>query len=428
MIKITKVKRGSLAKELGLQKGDIITHINGYDCVNELDYIYYSEKNNFTLKVKDEEKEALIEVEKEEGEDLGIEIEPISKMRTCHNNCVFCFVDQMPPNMRESLYIKDDDYSMSFSCGNFVTMTNMKDEDIDRVIRLNLSPLYVSVQTMNAELRCKLLNNRFAGKIKEQLKKLTEAGIQIHCQAVIVPNVSDGKELEYTARELFKMYPNIKDLAVVPTGITKYREGLYHIDDIDKRSSEELLELVDRLNSEFKVNFILPADEYYIRAEKPFKNEEFYGDYEQIENGIGMTVKFKSEFYSALKKTSLSKIKRSLTVCGVSAEGITREITQSANDNIENLRADVLAVKNGFFGESVTCTGLLTGGDVLNALKAHSGEYDEVVIPSNMLKEFEDVFLDGMSLSELKKKLKFKNIRVNYNGGEGYFNILSTLK
>lgn len=302
------------------------------------------------------------------------------------------------------------------------------DYDIQRVIRLHLSPLYVSVQAMNPVLREKLLRNKYAGKIAQQLKTLTDAGIEIHCQAVVVPDISDGEEFEFTARELFKFYPMVKDLAAVPTGITKYRDGLFPIKDITKRSAEVMLDLIDRLNEEFKTNFILPADEYFIRAGREMKDINFYGDFDQIENGIGMTVKFKSEFYSALKPTKLKKKKVSVTVCGVSAKGIMEELTAAANENIENLDARALSVENKFFGETVTCTGLLTGGDILNALKDYPDKYDEVIIPANTMREFEEIFLDDMTLSDLKKKLSFKNIRVNSNGGEGYFEILSTLK
>lgn len=428
MLKIKKIQRGSVGWALGLEVGDVITEIEGFPAEDELDYLFYSPRPTFQMKVKDSSGEHLVFVEKEEDEDLGIEIESLAPMRTCHNHCIFCFVDQMPKGMRKSLYVKDDDYSMSFSCGNFVTLTNLTDSDLERIIRLHLSPLYVSVQAMNPTLRVKLLNNRFAGKIKDQLKKLTENGIEIHCQAVVVPNLSDGEEFAFTARELFSFYPLVKDLAAVPTGITRYREGLYPIEDITKESARAMVELVESLNQEFGVNFLLPADEYYIRAELPLPDASFYGDFEQVENGIGMTAKFRMEFYGALKKTSLKKKKVSLTVTGTSAKGIMQEIVSDANAKIENLDARVLAIKNTFFGETVTCTGLLTGGDILRALQEYPEHFDEVVLSSNVLREFEDIFLDDMTLDELKKKLKFKNIRVNREGGEGYFSILSTWK
>ncbi len=440
MLKITKVKRNSIAKELGLEVGDEIVAFDDHPCEDELDYLYYVETDGFSLTVRDKRGngEMTVKVEKEEGEDLGIEFEKNTCIRTCHNRCVFCFVDQMPKGMRESLYVKDDDYGMSFSCGNFVTLTNLSDEGLERIIRLRLSPLYVSVHTMNPELRVKLLRNRHAGKIVEQIDRLANAGIELHCQAVLVPGENDGEELVYTARRLFEYYPTVRDIACVPTGITKYREGLYPISDVDKAYSACLLDLVDKLNTEFGVDFLQPADEYFVKAERPFKPASFYGDFEQIENGIGMTTKFLSEANAALDelflendggKYALSSEKRSVIVCGVSAEKVNREVAEKCEKAVDGLRADVLPVVNGFFGPTVTCTGLLTGVDILNALdnyRKEKGEFDEVVLAGNTMKEFEDVFLCGMTLDELKEKLHFDNIRINRDGGYGFVDILTT--
>lgn len=419
MLKVSKVIRNSIAADLGIEAGDEIVSFDGYPAVDELDYFYYNATEKFTISVRDGEKSATYEVEKDEYEDFGLEFEPNNVIHTCRNHCIFCFVDQMPKGMRKTLYVKDDDYGMSFQCGNFVTLTNIPDSEIDRIIRLGLSPLYVSVHTMNPELRCKLLRNRFAGKIVEQVKKLAEGGIRLHCQAVIVPDVSDGKELEYTARQLFQYYPNVCDMAVVPTGITKYRDGLEKIADIDKERSERVLDMVDKLNEEFGVNFLLPADEYFIRAGRPFKKKEFYGDFEQIENGIGMTTKFLSEFYAALKSKKLHKSKRTLCVCGVSAATVLEGVCKDANAAIQGLHAAPLRVVNDFFGPTVTCTGLLTGGDILKALEAKKGEYDEVLLPCNTLREFTEDFLDGMTVTQLKEKLGFENIKINRDGGTG---------
>ena len=417
MLKVSKVIRNSIAKELGFEAGDRIVAFDGFPAVDELDYFYYNSKSRFTVSVEDEHQSAVIEVEKDEDEDLGLEFEPQEEIHTCRNHCVFCFVDQMPKGMRKSLYVKDDDYAMSFQCGNFVTLTNIPDEEIDRIIRLQLSPLYVSVQTMNPALRCKLLGNRFAGKIVEQVKKLAEGGIRLHCQAVILPHVSDGKELEYTARQLFQYYPNVCDLAVVPTGITKFREGLTHIDDIDRESSAELLDLADRLNAEFGVNFILPADEYFIRSGKPFKPVEFYGDFEQIENGIGMTSKFLSEFYDTLKPSKLKRPKRTVCVCGTSAGGVMEQVCADANKVIEGLSARPLSIENDFFGHTVTCSGLLTGQDILKAILRERGSFDEVILPGNTLREFTEDFLDDMTVDELREKSGVSNIKICRNGG-----------
>ena len=437
MLKIAKVKRNSIAKELGLEVGDEIIAFDGFACEDELDYLYYCETDAFTMTVRDKrgQGEMTVEVEKEEGEDLGLEFEKNTKIRTCHNHCVFCFVDQMPKGMRESLYVKDDDYGMSFSCGNFVTLTNLSEEGLERIIRLRLSPLYVSVHTMNPDLRVKLLRNRFAGKIVDQVKRLVEGGIHLHCQAVLVPGENDGEELAYTARELFKYYPYVEDIACVPTGITKYRDGLHPIADVDGEYSARLLDLVDSLNKEFGVNFLLPADEYFVKSGRPFKDADFYGDFEQIENGIGMTAKFIAEVNTALSdlleggRYALSKPKRSVVISGVSAKGIIQELLDKCNQGMDGLHAEVLAIENDFFGRTVTCTGLLTGQDIAKALKEYRklNDFDEVVLAGNVLKEFEDVFLCGMTLDELKKELNFDNIRINRDGGYGFVEILSTV-
>ena len=439
MLKITKVKRNSIGKELGLEVGDEIIAFDGFACEDELDYLYYCETDGFTMTVRDKRGngETTIEVEKEEGEDLGLEFEKNTAIRTCHNRCVFCFVDQMPKGMRDSLYVKDDDYGMSFSCGNFVTLTNLSDEGLERIIRLQLSPLYISVHTMNPDLRVKLLRNRFAGKIVEQIDRLAKGGIEMHCQAVLVPNENDGEELAYTARKLFSYYPAVRDLACVPTGITKYREGLYPIGDVDQAYSEKLLDLIDSLNAEFGVDFLLPADEYFVKAERPFKSAEFYGDFEQIENGIGMTAKFLDEAETALKELNeggryaLNKPKRAVIISGVSAEKTLKNLVNQCNAAVDGLHAEVLAIKNDFFGHTVTCTGLLTGVDILHALqklRAETGDFDEVLLAGNTMKEFEDVFLCGMTLDELKKQLGFKNIKINREGGYGFVEILTAKK
>ncbi len=433
MLKITKVKRNSVARSIGLEKGDEIVAFDGYPCEDELDYLYYCDLAAFTVTVRDKRGrgERVVAVEKEEGEPLGLEFVKNEELRTCHNRCVFCFVDQMPKGMRSSLYVKDDDYGMSFSCGNFVTLTNLSDEGLERIIRLKLSPLYISVHTMNPELRVKLLRNRFAGKIVEQIDRLAKGGVRMHCQAVLVPGENDGAELERTARELFAYYPTVEDLACVPTGITKYRTGLYSISDVDGEYSAGLLDLVDKLNAEFGVNFLLPADEYFVKANRPFKETAFYGDFEQIENGIGMTAKFLSEAEAALQNANeggmvaLKEKKRSVLVCGTSAERVNEEIARRCEEKIEGLEVKVLPVVNDFFGRTVTCTGLLTGRDILKALQEYREPYDEIVLAGNVFKEFEEVFLCGMTLKGLKKQLGFKNIQINRQGGYGLVEILS---
>ena len=427
MLKIRKVKKNSIAHGLGVEAGDEILSFDNFPCEDELDYLYYSNLSSFRMTVKDkrEGKEHEILVEKAETEELGLTFEKQTKIRTCYNNCVFCFVDQMPKGMRESLYIKDDDYSMSFACGNFVTLTNLPDCGLERIIRLNLSPLYISVHTMNGQLRAELLRNRFAGKIVEQIDSLAKAGIEMHCQAVIVPNKNDGDELAYTARELFKYYPTVKDLACVPTGLTKYRDGLYEINDVDEEYSVKLLDQVDKLNEEFGVDFLLPADEYFIKAEREFKTADFYGEFEQIENGIGLTRKFideAEETLASLPEKKLKKPRKVLVISGVSAQKINRKLAEQVMRKIDGLSVEVLAVENEFFGKTVTCTGLLTGTDIANAVENYlknNAKPDKILLPANTLKEFEDVFLCGMTVKQLKKRVGCK-IGVNRVGGAGF--------
>ena len=277
------------------------------------------------------------------------------------------------------------------------------------------------------------MRNRFAGKIVDQIDTLCKGGIELHCQAVLVPGENDGEELSYTARKLFAYYPQVRDLACVPTGITKYRDGLYPIPDVDKAYSEALLDRVEALNKEFGVPFIQPADEYFVKAERPFLSSDFYGDFEQIENGIGMTTKFLQEANTALLslkeggRYALKRPKRVVIISGVSAKKVNEELANRCNEAIEGLQANVLAVENEFFGKTVTCTGLLTGRDILSALKTYQnagGEFDEVLLPANTLKEFEDVFLCGMTLETLQKELGVK-VLVNRDGGYGFVELLA---
>ncbi|MDE6441434.1 MAG: DUF512 domain-containing protein [Clostridia bacterium] len=419
------IARGKLAKRFKLNMGDKILAFDGYPAEDELDYIYYDSKSSFKMLVADKGgTKREVEITKPEDESLGLVLKKNEKIRTCHNKCMFCFVDQMGKGMRESLYVKDDDYVLSFMCGNFVTLTNVSDEELERIIRLHLSPLYISVHTMDGDLRCKIMGNRFAGKIGEQLKKLTDAGIIIHCQAVIVTGLNDGENLEYTARQLFQMYPYINDLAVVPTGLTKFRAGLAEIRDFTAEEGKAIIELCDRLNGEFGVNFLLPADEYFIRSGENLKPVDFYGDFSQIENGIGMTSKFIAEVKESFYKATLKKQRRVAVITGVSAHKTIQSLCGEANALAENLKSFALPVENNFFGKTVTCTGLLTGVDIASALEKVYNEFDCAIIPSNTMKEFEDVFLDNMTLKELKARLKGKKIIVNRKAETFFENLI----
>lgn len=422
MLELKAVTNKKLNKKSGLTAGDKILKFNGFPAEDILDYLYYDEEPHFTLTI--DRNGRVFDVNVKKGyESAGFVFKSDNmEIKTCRNKCVFCFVDQMPKNMRPSLYVKDDDYRQSFLFNNYVTLTNVTESDLDRIIRLKLTPLYVSVQAMRGETRQKLLNNRFAGNIGHQLKKLTDGGIKIDTQIVVVPGLNDGEELNYSVRELFKMYPNVTGVSVVPCGITKYREGLYPVKDISEGYAKCMVEWAHMMNAEFKVNFVCLADEYYFKAKLPVEDGEFYGDYSMVGNGVGTTAKFLEELdYCLAPREHKGKY---LIACGTSAADFIDKQALRVKKFVTGLEYKAVAVKNEFFGETVNCTGLLTGRDIVNALKAESRNYDAVVIPNVCLKRDEDLFLDDMTLADFKNELKTAVI-ITDGSGESFFDALS---
>lgn len=427
MLKIKAVAKNSIGEELGLEKGDIVLAFDGHKAVDILDYLYYDERDFFTLTVRQTNgDESSCEIEKYEDESLGLTFEDDNlAIKTCHNHCIFCFIDQMPCGMRDTLYVKDDDYRQSFLHGNFVTLTNLTEEDEERIVRLNLSPLYVSVHTMNGELRKKMTGNRFAGSIVSQIEKFARGGITMHTQVVLARGYNDGKELEYTARELFKYYPNVKTMAVVPVGMTKFRDGLTQIQDIDERYANQIIALARKLNAEFNVNFIQLGDEFYFRAGLDVEPYEFYGDFAQIENGVGTTAKFLKEIDENLENRTFNA--NILLISGTSASKFIEKQAKKVENFTQGLQIKVLAVKNDFFGETVNCTGLLTGQDVLKAITCDGDGYEIAVMPKHVLRENTNLFLDGMTVDELAEKTG-KIIRITDGTGESFVKALSQEK
>ena len=424
MLKISSVDKNGIGYELGFEKGDIIKEFDGFEAVDLLDYTFYDYKEEFTITViTNGGEEVKVEIEKEEDETLGLTFESDNlDLKTCRNKCVFCFVDQMPKGLRESLYVKDDDYRQSFLCGNFITLTNVSDSDIDRIIRLGLSPIYVSVQVTDGELREKMLGNRFAGDIISKLKKLTDNGIKIETQIVLVPSLNDGKYLEKSILDLYSLRPNLQSVAVVPCGITKFREGLFPIKDVTKDYAKCVIEQVKMINGELGENFALLADEFYNKAELPLESEEVYGNFSQIGNGVGGTVKFLAEFNMLdIKKSGKGKY---LLVTGESAKNFIEDCAKRVENTCKGISTSVLAVKNNFFGESVNCTGLLTACDIISAVKEYDKEYDYLVLPDICLKQDEDLFLDDMTLLEFSKKIN-KPIIVTDGSAESFIDALT---
>ena len=424
MLKISKVDKNGIGYELGFEKGDCLIAFDGYKVEDVLDYTFYDYKENFSITVLTKDGETVeVKVEKEEDETLGLYFESDNlDLKTCYNKCIFCFVDQMPLNMRKSLYVKDDDYRQSFLSGNFITFTNVKDSDIDRIIRLKLSPLYVSVQCMDGDIRNKMLGNRNAHKIVNQLKKLTDNGIKIHTQIVLVRGVNDGKYLDYSLNELHKLRPNLQSVAVVPCGITKFRSGLYPIKDIDKGYSNCVIEQVRNFNLKVKENFALLGDEFYFKAGLDVENYEYYGDFSQEGNGVGGTAKFSKELSEVLKESQNKG--NYLLITGESASKFIKNCLNLVLQKCKNVKGEVLKVKNNYFGDTVNCTGLLTATDIITAINNYEGDYDAIILPNICLKQDEDVFLDDITLKEFKNKVN-KKIIITNGSAQSFYDALT---
>ena len=432
---IKAVEPGSIAEELEVEAGDVLLTINNQEIEDVFDYrCMIMEEYLEVLIRKADGEEWLLEVDKDEDEDLGLEFENglMSDYRSCTNKCIFCFIDQMPPGMRETLYFKDDDSRLSFMQGNYITLTNMKDKDIDRIIRLKLAPINISVQSTNPELRCKMLNNRFAGEKLKYLQKLYESGIEMNGQIVCCKGVNDGAELKRSIEDLMQYLPHMRSVSVVPAGITKYREGLYPLELFTKEEVEEIIDLIESYQQkcfdEYGLHFIHASDEWYIIAEREFPQEESYDDYIQLENGVGMMRLLMTEFAEAMEQLKKSrhyadlkeKLYRTVTVAtGKLAAPVLTEFAEEMKLHFPGLRINVVPIRNDFFGETITVSGLVTGQDLISQLKEKQEagmELGDVIIPSNMLRTGELVFLDDVTTAEVEEKL---DVRVVINGPEG---------
>ena len=432
---IKAVEPGSIAEELEVEAGDVLLAINNQEIEDVFDYrcMILEEYLEVLIRKADGE-EWLLEVDKDEDEDLGLEFETdlMSDYRSCTNKCIFCFIDQMPKGMRDTLYFKDDDSRLSFMQGNYITLTNMKDKDIDRIIRLKLAPINISVQTTNPELRCKMLNNRFAGEKLNYLQKLYENGIEMNGQIVCCKGVNDGAELKRSIEDLMQYLPFMRSVSVVPAGITKYREGLYPLELFTKEEAEEIIDLIESYQKEcfeeYGLHFIHASDEWYIIAGREFPQEETYDDYIQLENGVGMMRLLRTEFTEAMKQLKNSEkyaglkeqLHRTVTVAtGRLAAPLLTELAGELMEEFTGLQINVVPIRNDFFGETITVSGLITGQDLIKQLKEkkESGmELGDVMIPSNMLRTGELVFLDDVTTAEAEAAL---DVKIIINGPEG---------
>lgn len=411
--KIAAVEPDSIAWECGLEPGDAIAAINDHDIEDIFDYQYYIEEEFLKVLVltKDGE-ECILEIEKDEDEDLGITFSSslMDDYHSCCNKCIFCFIDQMPPGMRETLYFKDDDSRLSFLQGNYITLTNMSYDDIDRIIKYHLAPINISVHTTSPELRCRMLHNRFAGDILQKIRRFYDAEIPMNSQVVLCKGINDGKELDRTIRDLSSMLPYMGSLSVVPVGLTRFREGLMPLEPFTKKDAIQVLAQIHRwqelLRKEYGHAFVHASDEWFILAGEDFPPEEYYEGYGQLENGVGMMRLLISEVREHLNMMKGDKRKKTVSIAtGKLAYPTICRLTSEITDKYPGITVHVNCIINHFFGEMITVTGLLTGKDIIDQLRGKDLG-DELLLPCNLLKADEPVFLDDVTLMEMEQALQ----------------------
>ncbi len=423
-VKITGIEKGSLASLKRIYAGDTLIKINGNEIRDVLDYQFYIKDTKLVLVLEEESgKSKIIVIRKEEYEDIGLEFETylMDKQRHCKNKCIFCFIDQLPEGLRESLYFKDDDSRLSFLFGNYITLTNLTDEEADRIIEMHISPVNVSVQTMNPDLRVKMMLNPHAGESLKYLYKFAEAGIAVNTQLVLCPGINDGKELEFSIKELFKLYPAVQSIAAVPVGLTDHREGLYPLEPYNEKTAAEVIDIIDRCNAEFEKEhgeiIAFAADEFYIKAGREMPDADYYNGFPQLENGVGMWALLISEFEYALAECEIESLERKATiVTGKAAYPLIKSLADRAMKKINGLEINVVAAENKLFGKMITVSGLLCGRDIADAVSGMDLG-DELIIPPNCLRSEGDMFLDDMTVSQLSEKL---GVEVKQNGSSGF--------
>lgn len=422
---VSSVVPGSIAAEMGIEKGDVLLSVNGQSPEDVFDYRYLMNEEEVSVLIrKPDGEEWELEIEKEYEDDLGMEFENglMDDYRSCRNKCIFCFIDQLPKGMRKTLYFKDDDSRLSFLQGNYLTLTNMKEQDLNRIIYYRLSPINISFQTTNPKLRCRMLNNRFAGDIMQKVQRLKEAGIVMNGQIVLCKGVNDGEELERSIRDLTTLLPELQSVSVVPVGLTRHREGLYPLAPFTKEDAHEVLEVIRRwqrrLYEERGVHFIHAGDEWYILAGEPLPEETTYDGYLQLENGVGMVRLLEEEVAETLLHLSGDERSRSVTIAtGELAASFLQRHADRVRERYPNVRVQVLPVKNKFFGEQITVAGLLTGQDLIEQLKGRDlGE--RLLLTSHMLKSGEPVFLDDRTVEEVENALQTKVFIVESSGND----------
>ena len=421
--KISRIEPGSIADELGIEPGDLLLTVNDSVIEDVFDYHFLIHDEELVLLIeKPDGEEWELEIEKDYDEDLGMEFEQglMDEYRSCRNKCMFCFIDQMPEGMRETLYFKDDDSRLSFLQGNYVTLTNMSEHDIDRIIRYHLEPINISFHTTNPELRCKMLHNRFAGEALKKVDRLYEAGIEMNEQIVLCKGINDGEELERSIRDMSRYLPYLRSVSVVPVGLTRYREGLYPLKSFTKEEAKGVLEIIHRwqkkLFKEHGIHFIHAGDEWYLLAEEEIPEEERYDGYLQLENGVGMIRLLREECKEAFQALPGDEKSRRVSMAtGLLAYPELCRIADMLKEKYPGTKVQIYPVRNDFFGEKITVSGLITGGDLIRQLKGKDlGE--RLLLPCNMFRSEEDVFLDDVTLAEVVEALQVRADIVKSSG------------
>ena len=428
---IRSVEAGSIAQEMGIEAGDSLLAINGEEVEDIFDYQYLIQDEYIEVLIrKPSQEEWLLEIDNEYEEDLGLVFENglMDDYRSCCNKCIFCFIDQMPPGMRETLYFKDDDSRLSFLQGNYVTLTNLSDRDVERIIRYHLSPINISFQTTNPQLRCRMLNNRFAGEALKKADRFFEAGIEMNGQIVLCKGINDGEELEKSLRDLSRYLPYLRSVSVVPVGLSRYREGLYPLQPFTKEDAKKVLEQIHRwqkaLFDRYGLHFVHASDEWYILAGQELPDEDNYDGYLQLENGVGMLRLLMEEFRDSLRQLEENgamarwqKKKREVSaVTGRISAPYIRRMADRLEEKFPGLTVHLYPIRNDFFGEQITVTGLLTGQDIIAQLKGKElGE--ELLLPVNVLRSGENVLLDDVTTQDISKALQ---VPVNIVKSSGY--------
>lgn len=436
---VRKVIHGSIAEEMGIEAGDVILSVNDNDIEDVFDYRYLMKDEYVEVLVrKADGEEWLLEIDKDYDEELGVEFENdlMSDYRSCSNKCIFCFIDQMPPGMRETLYFKDDDSRLSFLQGNYITLTNMSEHDVERIVKMQLAPINISVQTTNPELRCKMLHNRFAGEKLQFLDRFYEGHVEMNGQIVCCKGVNDGEELRRSITDLMKYLPFMRSVSVVPAGLSKFREGLYPLTLFTKEEAGQIIDMIEAYQKicfdRYGLHFVHASDEFYLLAEREFPEEERYDGYIQLENGVGMMRLFREEFSEAVEKLEhtpdgaekWSRTQRRLSVAtGKLAFSVMREAAEKMTELCPGLTIRVYAIRNDFFGETITVSGLITGQDLIAQLgeRQQAGEDlgDTLLIPSNMLRSGEQVFLDDITVQDVEQALGL-TVKAVEQGGEDF--------